>query len=480
MTLQSRADTAAAAHAPVNILLVDDTPVKLLTYEVMLAELEENLIKTSSAEEAFAVLLKQDVALVIADVAMPDVDGFEFARTIRAHPRFASIPVVFVSAIAHSDNDRMRGYRSGGVDYVPVPVLPEMLRAKVKTFLDLYRRQRELEALKLDLETRVAERTARLAESEERYRTLVDNASDIVATMDLNGTFTSVNPAVERVLGYAPRELIGRNVSISVPQNELRMQEAMLQRKLDGAVSTQYETQALARDGRRIFLEVNSKLIFDLAGKPVGIHSIARDITERKEAEERQTVLIRELQHRTKNLLAVMQSIVTNTIAHSRDLAGAQDAMLGRLHALARAQEFITERSTAGVGLRELIEAELSAFVTRLKVDGDPIILGGGFAQQFALVVHELATNAAKYGALSTSSGHVEIAWQIVKKTEGAVLSFHWNERGGPPVVAPVEQGFGTRLLSVAGAPQIAYNESGLEFALDVPLSVATEAGRAH
>jgi PAS domain S-box-containing protein len=478
MTLQSGADMAVPAHTPVNILLLDDTPAKLLTYEVILSELKENLIKTNSAEEAFAVLLKHDVALVVADVAMPDIDGFEFARTMRAHPRFVGIPIVFVSAIAHSDHDRMHGYRSGAVDYVTVPILPEMLRAKVKTFLDLYRRQRELEALKVDLETRVAERTARLAESEERYRTLVDNASDIVATMDLKGNFTSVNPAVEKVLGYAPRELIGRNASISVPAGEMRKQESMLQRKLEGEISTQYETQAFARDGRRIYLEVSSKLIFDRAGKPVGIHSIARDITDRKEAEERQNVLIHELQHRTKNLLAVMQSIVTNTIAHSRDLAGAQDAILGRLHALARAQEFITEGTNAGVGLRELVKAELSAFGTRLQVVGLPIVLGGSFAQQFALVIHELATNAAKYGALSTPNGRVVIAWEIVEKTEGAVLSFHWNEIDGPPVVAPTEQGFGTRLLSVAGMPRVVYRKTGLEFAIDVPLSLVIGAGK--
>src|ERR1700730_9564563 len=250
--MEERAPHARArSRSPVNILLVDDTPAKLLTYEVILAELQENLIKTSSAEEAFDVLLKNDVALVLPDVSMPAVDGFEFAKALRAHPRFEATPIVFVTAIAHSDLDRLHGYTSGAVDYVTAPVVPEVLRAKVKVFADLYRRQRELDTLKSKLETRVAERSARLAESERRYRRLIDNASDIVSTMDLDGRFTSVNPAVERVLGYRPQELIGTDLGRYVYEGEVGKQDVMLRLKLEGETSTQYEMQMLAKDGRR-------------------------------------------------------------------------------------------------------------------------------------------------------------------------------------------------------------------------------------
>jgi PAS domain S-box-containing protein len=480
MDVERAPQARARSRSPVNILLVDDSPAKLLTYEVILAELQENLIKTSSAEEAFDVLLKNDVALVLTDVSMPEVDGFEFAKALRAHPRFEAMPIVFVTAIAHSDLDRLHGYTSGAVDYVTSPVVPELLRAKVKVFVDLYRRNRELATLKAELEARVAERTAelqaytaRLAESEQRYRALIDNANDIVATFDLEGIFTSVNPAVERILGYKPADLVGTRLNQFIPQEEIRLHDAMLRRKLEGEASTQYEMQALAKAGRRrVTLEVNSKLLFDAVGKPIGVHSIARDITERKEAEARQTVLIRELQHRTKNLLAVIQSIVTNTLANSRDLSSARDATVGRLHALARAQEFIATGSTAGVGLRDLVDAELAGFAARLRIDGAPLVVDGGFAQQFALVVHELATNAAKYGSLSTPAGRVLIAWEITQQNDEPMLRFSWLERDGPPVSAPTQRGFGSRLIAAAsnGAPRIAYRESGLEFALDVPL----------
>src|SRR2546430_14531180 len=116
MTVDADRETTAS-WAPVNLLLVDDTPAKLLTYEVVLAELGENLIKASSVEEALGILLKVDVALILTDVSMPAVDGFDFAKTVREHPRFRTIPIIFVSAIAHSDFDRLRGYASGAVDY---------------------------------------------------------------------------------------------------------------------------------------------------------------------------------------------------------------------------------------------------------------------------------------------------------------------------------------------------------------------------
>ena len=126
----------------VNILLVDDQPAKLLSYEVMLAELGENLIKASSAREALAFLLKTDVAVSLVDVVMPELDGFELAAMIREHPRFQETAIIFVSAIAMTDLDRVKGYESGAVDYVPVPVVPEVLRAKVRVFVELYRKTR--------------------------------------------------------------------------------------------------------------------------------------------------------------------------------------------------------------------------------------------------------------------------------------------------------------------------------------------------
>jgi len=149
----------------INILLVDDQPAKLLSYEVILGELGEHLIKAASAREALEHLLRTDVAVLLVDVCMPELDGFELAAMIREHPRFERTAIIFVSAIQITDFDRIRGYAAGAVDYVPVPVVPEVLRAKVKVFAELYRKTRQLEQLNVELERRVAERTAALEKS---------------------------------------------------------------------------------------------------------------------------------------------------------------------------------------------------------------------------------------------------------------------------------------------------------------------------
>jgi signal transduction histidine kinase len=150
---------------PVNILLVDDQPAKLLSYEVILGDLGETLIKASSAQDALGQLLKHDIAVVLIDVQMPELDGFELAAMIREHPRYQHVSLIFVSAIYLSDIDRIKGYEAGGVDYVPVPVVPEVLKAKVRVFADLHRKTRELERLNAELERRVEERTAALQAS---------------------------------------------------------------------------------------------------------------------------------------------------------------------------------------------------------------------------------------------------------------------------------------------------------------------------
>jgi signal transduction histidine kinase len=152
-------------HDQVNILLVDDQPAKLLSYEVILRELGENLIKAGSAREALEHILKKDIAVILIDVIMPDLDGFELAAMIRGHPRFQTTAIIFVSAVAMTDLDRLKGYEYGGVDYVPVPVVPDLLRAKVRVFADLYRKTRQLENMNAELERRVEERTAELAQT---------------------------------------------------------------------------------------------------------------------------------------------------------------------------------------------------------------------------------------------------------------------------------------------------------------------------
>ena len=180
-------------HEKVNILMVDDQPAKLLSYEVILSELGENLIKASSGREALEHLLKTDIAVVLMDVSMPEIDGFELAEIIHQHPRYQKTAIIFISAVHLTDLDQLKGYEHGAVDYISVPVIPELLRAKVSVFAELYRKTRQLERLNRELEQRVAERTAaleastlRLRESEESFRAIFDNAGIGISVLDQN------------------------------------------------------------------------------------------------------------------------------------------------------------------------------------------------------------------------------------------------------------------------------------------------------
>jgi signal transduction histidine kinase len=163
------------ANEPVNILLVDDQPAKLLSYEVLLRDLGENLIKASSGREALEQILRNDIAVVLVDVVMPDLNGFELAAMIRDHPRFHTLSIIFVSAVSVTELDRVKGYQHGAVDYIAVPVVPDLLRAKVRVFAELYRKTRQLERLNAELERRVDERTAALAEANAQLEQRVED-----------------------------------------------------------------------------------------------------------------------------------------------------------------------------------------------------------------------------------------------------------------------------------------------------------------
>src|SRR5215469_1654376 len=149
----------------VNLLMVDDQPAKLLSYEAILADLGLNLLRATSAREALDHLLKSEIAIVLMDVSMPEMDGFELAEMIRQHPRYQKTAIIFISAVRLTDLDRLKGYEKGAIDYIPVPVVPEILRAKVSVLADLFRKTHQLEEFNQELEQRVEERTAALEAS---------------------------------------------------------------------------------------------------------------------------------------------------------------------------------------------------------------------------------------------------------------------------------------------------------------------------
>jgi signal transduction histidine kinase len=227
-----------STHEKVNILMVDDQPAKLLSYEVILSELGENLIKAGSGREALEHLLKTDVAVVLMDVSMPEIDGFELAEIIHQHPRHQKTAIIFISAVHLTDVDRLKGYKHGAVDYIAVPVVPEILRAKVSVFAELYRKTQQLERLNRELEQRVTERTTELQRRAEalqqlnaelRRRNQELDAFTYIASHDLKEPLRGIsNYAQFLVEDYAATlDAEGRQQLVSIQQLIQRMEDLL-------------------------------------------------------------------------------------------------------------------------------------------------------------------------------------------------------------------------------------------------------------
>jgi PAS domain S-box-containing protein len=268
----------------VNILMVDDQPAKLLSYEVILAELGENLIKATSAKEALNVLLKNDIAVVLMDVSMPELDGFELADMIREHPRFGKTAIIFISGVHLTDTDKINGYRRGAVDYISVPVIPEVLRAKIGVFVELHRKSRELRRLNTDLERRVADRTEELRQSEAHHREraeLLELATEAIIVRDLQGAIRFWNSGAEGLYGWRRDEVLGRELH-PLLRSVFPTSQAEVEHYLLTSRSWEGNLTVRARDGREMV--VSTRKVVNREGD--AILEIHRDITAQIQAEE--------------------------------------------------------------------------------------------------------------------------------------------------------------------------------------------------
>ena len=446
------------------ILLVDDQPAKLLTYEEILKDLDVTLLKAASAQEAFRLLLNNDVAVILVDVYMPELDGFQLASMIRDHPRFEKTAIIFISAVCLSEPDRLRGYQSGAVDYVPVPVVPEILRAKVRIFLELYLKTRDLECLNRELEQRVVKRTAeleasnqRLQESEERLR-LASEAAEF-GTYDCSPGEEKFRCSAEmkRLLGCEGREelSIGDFLDLIYEPDRAAVRRLLFGKRGD---KDRYRVEfRVSHDGGvRWLLDCGRAFYNGDGGSPVHVTGTVLDITERKLFEERQLLLMAELDHRVKNILANVGAIAKLSSKNSGSVSSFVEALEARIQAIARAHSMLRRDSWIGVDLRTYLSELLSPFISKrshnIILKGDEAIdLSPKAAQSLALVFHELATNAVKYGALSVPHGKVILSWSKVKERKGGVR-LTWREQGGPRPIKVHRQGFGSMIIKTVSA----------------------------
>lgn len=307
-----------AVREKVNILLVDDQPAKLLTYETILSELGENLIRAGSGAEALEHLLKTEVAVLLVDVHMPGLDGFELARIIREHPRFQQTAIIFVSAIHLTDLDRLTGYRLGAVDYVPVPVIPEILRAKVGVFVELYRKTQQLERMNSELETRVAERTAALSASEERFRLATEAMRGGLYDGHVQTNTMWWSSGLAALLGY-PAESPAPTFEWwqdRIHPDDLQTGWKELWADLrSGSAAFDAQYRVRRHDGSWLWVWDRGRIVRDRAGQAVRVVGHITDISAQKIAED----ALKEADQRKDEFLATLSHELRNPLAPIRN-----------------------------------------------------------------------------------------------------------------------------------------------------------------
>jgi PAS domain S-box-containing protein len=315
----------------------------------------------------------------------------------------------------------------------------------------------------------------REAQASRLLASIVSTSDDAIISKDLSGIVTSWNRGAQQLFGYTAEEMVGKRVTQLIPTLDEAEEARILARLRRGERIEHYETVRQRKDGSTVHLSLSISPIMDGAGTVIGAAKIGRDITERKEAAARQELLTREIQHRTKNLFAVVESVVARSFAGKQTVKDAEAAVRDRLRSLAHTHVLLMDKEWQGAELAEVVHMEMAPYGDRVTIQGPAVALSAKAAQDFALAVHELATNAAKYGALSNRTGRVRIRWVASRSSKNGFI-FSWEEQGGPPVSPPSQKGFGSVVLEqvmadyVAERPRIDFAPDGVRYQIGVEL----------
>src|SRR6266446_1339145 len=439
------------SQAPINILIVDDEPKNLTVLEAILDDPGYRLVRAASAEQALLALLADEFALLILDIRMPDVTGFELAQMIKARKKNANVPIIFLTAYYNEDQHIIEGYDTGAVDYLNKPVNPAILRSKVAIFAELHRKQRNLEEvnrallaevssrrraeeqlreLNNTLEQRVAERTASLQLSEARLRDSERQLQDLIAavpaaiyTTDAEGKITYFNQGAVELTGRTPT--IGSDEwcvtwklyhpdGRPLPHNECPMAVALK----EGRAIRNAEIVAERPDGTRVPFIPYPTPLRDGAGNIIGAINLLVDVSERKQAETQQRILLNELNHRVKNNMQMLQILLEagTRRAKSSEAREVLEEASSRVMAMAAAQRVLytthdATRFNARDFLNAVCETAKQTFPHELALDceADAVQLPNDVAMPLALIANELLTNAVKYGLNGRAVGTIRV-----------------------------------------------------------------------
>jgi PAS domain S-box-containing protein len=317
----------------------------------------------------------------------------------------------------------------------------------------------------------------RIEEGALRLAAIIASSDDAIIGKNLDGIITSWNSGAERIFGYLAEEIIGRSIMTLIPPDHQKEEAIIIERIRRGQRVEHFETIRQRKHGSFIDISLTISPVKNAQGKIIGASKIARDITERRRSDAQISVLAREAEHRTKNILATV--LATVQLSESDSYDGLKSAIQGRIRALANANSLFVQSRWTGANLRDLITQELSPYCqggeTRAHIDEPNLVLEPHVAQTIAVTLHELATNAAKHGALSIPDGRIRVAWSAA---ENGWLILKWTETGAPPLTAPTHKGFGTHVVErmirdqLKGTLQFDWHPDGLCCEITVPTSM--------
>ena len=402
---------------------------------------------------------------VIAEEAFRN-DLAKLTEWVAKQPPWSDFPFVVISSrhfVPKGDARRISLLEAlGNISLLERPLSAVSLLSAIKSGLRARRRQYETQSMLEDLRA-----------GEERLRLFIEHAPAALVMLDRDMRYLAVSERWMKDFCLTG-SIIGRSHYEVFPEIPVAWRESHA-RCLAGATEKFAADHLVRVDGSSCWLKREIRPWRDNQGLIGGLVISWEDITASREAEERQQMLMREVLHRTKNLLSVIQSIAVGTFRRTNDPA--QEAFLSRLHALSKAHGLLTDASGQGAMLEDIVRGQLAGFAGTISVAGPAVLLKPSAAQSFALVVHELATNAAKHGALSRPTGSVSVRWDIHTNGSTPKLRFLWQETGGPCVLKPTGKGFGTLLLehAIAGidsAPSIDFAPTGLIYQTETPLDM--------
>jgi len=508
----SEALSPGVPDEPINILIVDDEPKNLTVLHAILDEPDYRLVRAESADQALLALISDQYALIILDVRLPGMTGFELAQMIKERKRTARVPIIFLTAYYGEDQHILEGYGAGAVDYLHKPVNATILRSKVAVFAELYRKNREavasgkallaevterrgaderLRELNETLENRVASRTSELAESRARLKHAADLAKLTYFDLDYVRNRIQVAENFAGIMGFSLPDGDDGDDRIAVAMRSLRDHVVPADRdrimteteRTEAGQVRKVEYRVFGEDGKERWIESEWHLESGPDGRSLRAFAANLDITERKQSEEQKKLLMAEVNHRSKNLLAVVQSIVNQSARGADPTMFAHD-LADRLQGLSASQDLLIKSDWRGIEIAELVHAQLHHFKeligVRILVEGSAARLTAAAAQAVGMALHELATNAAKYGSLSTKEGRVRICWDIVKQRE-PLFTMEWTEECGPTVSVPTQKGFGSLVMgpivesALGGKVEIDFLENGLTWKLSALVASALE-----